>query len=510
MSAPAVTPVVRSEHEDDTHIDRALLMVALVVVLASTMPMIDGTAVNIALDAMADTLRAPLTTIQWVATGYTLALALVVPITGWAVDRFGTRRVYIASTATFVLGSALSGIAWSSTALIAARVLQGFGGGMIGPAGMIVLTYAAGPKRLGRLMSVAAIPVVLGPIAGPVLAGWLVTNLSWRWIFYINLPVGAITIVLCRRVLNDPPERAGQPFDWTGLFLLVPGLSLVVIALADIGSTGRILSAAVIGPALGGGCALALFVRHSLGDPDALIDMRLFSNRTFAAASGVLFLLFVAVFGAILLIPLYLQAVRGQSAVQTGLLVLPVGVGAALSVAASGLLSDRVAMGRIVPAGIALLAAAFLGLTRLELSTSFVSIGATFFVFGMGIGAVMVPMFAGTMRVLRRDQVARASAAVNIIQQLGAAVGTVLLSVVLAHNLDLRALHHVGIGTAHRRYDGAFAAIADHAFARTFWVSLVLLGVAFVCASLFLPKARPTDVAAADDDEIGLGAGEHA
>src|SRR5919198_244937 len=183
------------------------------------------TVVNVAINTLAKDFDTTLSTIQWVVTGYTLALATVIPLTGWAADRFGTKRLYMISIALFAFGSALSGLAWSAESLIFFRVLQGFGGGMIMPAGMTILTRAAGTDRVGRVMAVIGIPMLLGPIFGPILGGWLVDDFSWRWIFFINLPIAVVALALAQRVLPRDVPKHDERLDWVGLVLLSPSLA---------------------------------------------------------------------------------------------------------------------------------------------------------------------------------------------------------------------------------------------------------------------------------------------
>src|SRR3978361_1054608 len=170
---------------------REVWIVSAVVVIGVIMSILDTTIVNVALETLSRELHAPLNTIQWVATGYLLALATVIPLTGWMTERFGSKRIWMISVSLFGLGSALCGLAWSAESLIFFRVLQGFGGGMIMPVGMALLAQTAGPSRVGRVMSVVVVPSLLGPVLGPVIGGVIVDSVSWRWIFYVNVPIAA-------------------------------------------------------------------------------------------------------------------------------------------------------------------------------------------------------------------------------------------------------------------------------------------------------------------------------
>src|SRR5689334_11840396 len=232
--------------------DRALMLVAGTVVLGVIMSILDVTVVNVALQTLSKEFDAPLTTVQWVATGYTLALATVIPLTGWAADRFGTKRLYMTSIGLFLAGSMLSATAWSAGSLIAFRVIQGLGGGMLMPAGMTILTRAAGPQRVGRIMGVIGVPMLLGPIVGPILGGYLVDNVSWRWIFFINIPIGISALALSLRVLPRDVTSRHERFDALGLALLSPGLALFIYGLAKSSGNGGFGSSAVLVPGLAG------------------------------------------------------------------------------------------------------------------------------------------------------------------------------------------------------------------------------------------------------------------
>ncbi|MBX5443074.1 MAG: DHA2 family efflux MFS transporter permease subunit [Solirubrobacteraceae bacterium] len=488
---------------DHDTIDRGLLMVAGVVVLGAIMSILDVTVVNVAINTLATDFDTDLATIQWVATGYTLALATVIPLSGWGAERFGTKRLYLLSITLFVLGSVLSGLAWSAGSLILFRVLQGLGGGMLMPVGMTILTQAAGAHRVGRVMAIMGIPMLLGPIVGPILGGWLVDDFSWRWIFYVNVPVGAAALIATLRVLPRDVGAPGTRLDWLGLGLLSPGLALLIYGLAESSSSGGFGEAKVIVPMVVGVAMLALFVVHALRTgEDALIDLRLFANRVFAAANATLVLVIVSVFGGMLLLPLYFQTVRGESALDTGLLLAPQGVGAMLAMPIAGRLTDRVGVGRIVPPGLFVVGLSFVGLTQVGAGTSYWVMGALLFVMGVGMGFTMMPTFSGAMQTLRRAMVAKASTTLNINQQVGASIGTAVMSILLAHQLSSRLAPEAGgaIGVPlPPEVRAQSAPLMAEAYGTTFWYALGLLAIAFLVALALLPKRRPEPVVDPDD-----------
>src|SRR5262249_32239911 len=210
--------------------------IASVVVLGSIMSILDTTIVNVALETLGRDLHATLADIQWVLTGYMLSLGAVIPVTGWAARRFGSRNIYILSLALFTLSSVLCGLAGSTSQLILFRVLQGVGGGMLLPVGQMMMASAAGPPRVGRVMGIPPLTVMLAPIIGPTLGGLIVDNMSWRWIFFVNVPIGAIALVAALRILPRDRHGGKERLDVVGLFLLALGVPLVTYGLAEIGA----------------------------------------------------------------------------------------------------------------------------------------------------------------------------------------------------------------------------------------------------------------------------------
>src|SRR5438067_6385945 len=223
---------------DTDRIDAAVWRVSLVVLVGTVMSILDTTIVNVALATLSHDLHATISSVQWVITGYMLALGSAIPVSGWAGRRFGAKQVYLASVVLFTVGSALCGLATSTTELILFRVLQGLGGGMIMPLGQLMMAEAAGPKRMGRVMSIVAVPAMLAPILGPTIGGLIVDNASWRWIFFVNLPVGVFAFLLGLRMLPKEDRQPADPLDVRGLVLMATGVPLLTYGLAEIGATG--------------------------------------------------------------------------------------------------------------------------------------------------------------------------------------------------------------------------------------------------------------------------------
>jgi len=411
--------------------------IGAVVVIGAVMSILDTTIVNVALETLSRDLHSSLADVQWVATGYMLALAAVIPVSGWAAGRFGAKRLWIVSVVLFTLGSALCGVAWSTGSLIAFRVLQGVGGGMIMPVGQMVLARAAGPSRLGRVMSVIGLAMVLAPIFGPTIGGLLIDHLDWRWIFYVNVPVGAIGVVMGMRMLPRVEEGVGATrLDRTGLALLTVGVPLIVYGLAEIGQRGSLMEAQAYAPLLIGATLVVGFVLHALRAAQPLLDIRLFREPSFGAAALTTFILGACLFGAMLIMPLYFQLVRGEDAVTTGLLLIPQGIGAAIAMVPAGRLTDRLGGGRIALAGLAVTLWTTIPFTLLGATTSYVLIGAAMLARGFGIGLTMMPAMTAAYARLEPEDIAHATPQLTVLQRIGGSIGIALLTVVLQNGLD--------------------------------------------------------------------------
>ena len=482
---------------------RDIWVTAGVVILGAVMSILDTTVVNVAVDHLAVVFNSSLTTIQWIVTGYTLSLAAVIPVTGWAADRFGTKRIYMSSLVLFVIGSAASGLAWSAGSLILFRVLQGIGGGMIMPAVMTILTKKAGPHRMGRVMGVLGVPMLLAPILGPILGGWLVDDVSWRWIFFINLPIGFIAFFMALRVLEPDQPQPSHRLDWLGMLLLSPGLAVFIFGLAESSSYG-FGSARSWGPTVLGLLLIAGFFAHSWRNAAPLIDIRLFVRSRAGAAAGVFLLFAVSIFGSMLIVPLYYQAARGESALSAGLLMAPGGVAAMITMPIAGRLTDRYGPTLMPVAGLPLVAIGMIPFLFVGANTSYVLLMAGQAVQGLGMGFAMMPTMTAAMQSVPPAAIARTSTAMNIIRQGGASIGTAILSVILAtylaHNLTGALGSRApksggGLGALQHLPASQHAVIATpiaHAFGDTFIWALVLVVVALIPATALALMGRRT------------------
>jgi EmrB/QacA subfamily drug resistance transporter len=507
------------------HIDGAVLKIAGVVVLGAIMSILDITVVNVALP----TFQAEFGTrgheiayshVAWAVTAYTLALATVIPMTGWAADRFGTKRLYLTAIALFSLGSALCATAWDINVLIGFRVLQGLGGGMLMPLGMTIMTRAAGPHRMGRLMAILGVPMLLGPIMGPILGGWLIQVASWHWIFLINVPLGLIALVYASRVLAKDTPEPSESFDFLGMALMSPGLALFLFGVSSLPQEQGDFSAPRVWLSmLAGAVLMASFVVHSFRPEHPLLDLRLFRNRNLTVAIITMFMFAAAFFGGLLLVPTYFQQIRGESTLHAGLLVAPQGLGAMVTMPIAGRLVDKMPIGRITPFGLSLIVIGMFGLTQVTETTPYGVIIPMLFVMGLGMGATMMPLFTSALKTLTAHEVARGSTLLNITQQVSSSVGVALMSVLLTNHLNnsptirgtekLPGLHggitETGAAILSNTRPQVFSQLhldpsavarglgdAASSFAHTYWVAWSLVLLTLVPA-LFLPRRREAD-----------------
>jgi EmrB/QacA subfamily drug resistance transporter len=465
--------------------------IALILVLGAIMTTLDMTIVNVAINRLSQDFSAPLATVQWVTTGYSLALGAMVPATAWATGRFGARRLYLIAIALFSAGSVLAGLAWNIESLIAFRAVQGFGGGMIMPVGMTILIRSAAPDRLGRVMSTLGLAILVGPLTGPVLGGWLVDDVSWRWMFFINIPIGAAVIALATRFFPRDTPQPAKRLDVPGLLLLSPGLATLLYGVTIGGERHGFGSPGVLVPIVVGALLIVAFAGRALTARDPLIDLGLFRDRSFAAAAATLVLFASGYFGTMILAPLYYQVVRGESATMAGLLGIPGALASGIAMQVAGRLIDKVGPGRIVLVGITVASTGFVVFTtQLSADTPYWVLMLAMAAIGAGGGSTMMPTMTAAARSLSHSQAPAGSSTVNLINTMSGAVGTAVASVLLTGAMTDRipgsdgAVAHV----AGKTREALAPALAD-AFQHTYAVAAVFLVLALVPA--FLLPRRP-------------------
>ncbi|GAA4369493.1 DHA2 family efflux MFS transporter permease subunit [Nocardioides caricicola] len=457
-------------------LDKRVVAVAGVVVLGAIMSILDITVVTVAMQTFQQEFDATPAQVAWTMTGYTLALAAVIPLTGWAADRFGTKRLYLLAIVLFAAGSALCALATTLPMLVAFRVVQGLGGGMLMPLGMTILTRAAGPERVGRVMAIMGIPMLLGPIFGPILGGWLIDTASWHWIFLINVPIGVAAITYAAIVLPKDHVEPSESFDWLGMVLLSPGLALFLYGVSTIPETGTLFATKVLGPAAVGTVLIVAFVPWALSarNRHPLVDLRLFQNRNMTVAIVAMSLFAMSFFGAGLLFPQYFQLVRGEDAMDAGLLLAPQGIGAMITMPIAGVLADRIGPGKIVITSILVITAGMAMFATLTDTTSYTFLLTALFIMGLGMGGTMMPIMSAALATLREHTIARGSTLMNMIQQVAASIGTAVFTVLLTNGLEDAAPTPAGMADA---------------FGGVFVVATVLVALVLVPA-FFLPRKK--------------------
>jgi EmrB/QacA subfamily drug resistance transporter len=461
-----------------TRIEPAVWGVIWAALVGGLAVLFDTTIVAVALHTLATDLKVSLATIQWVSTGYLLALAVAMPVTGWAQRTIGRKRLWMIALLLFMVGSILSSLAWNAESLIAFRALQGVGGGVLMPLMGTIVVQASGGKNLGRIMAIIGVPIVLGPVLGPVLGGLILQNLSWPWLFWVNVPVCLIGLVLAARFLPKDSGLAKVHFDVVGFILLAPGLVAVLYGLSNAGRANGFARGDVEIPLIGGVILIALFgwwgVRHK---GRALLDLQLLRHWPLASASIVQFFSGVSLVGVMLLVPLYFQELRGTTALGAGLILIAQGAGALAIRSYIGGLSDRVGARWLVVIGFAIVLAGTVPFAFAGTATNWVVLIAALFVRGVGLGVVTTPLMTVGFRGLPGPDVPDASIITRVSQQIGGSFGGAVLTVILAGGMTAALA------------SGSPAALVD-SFQQSFWwaCGFTALGVAL---SFLLPSSLP-------------------
>ncbi|HVV11722.1 MDR family MFS transporter [Amycolatopsis sp.] len=413
--------------------------ISLVIVFGAFVSMLDTSLVNVGLGTIGADLRASLDDVQWVSSAYLIALAVSLPLCGWLGRKVGVGRLWLAAFAAFTVASGLCALAGSVGWLVVLRVLQGAAAGLLVPAGQTILGQAVGPPRLGRVMSILGIAVSSGPAIGPSIGGLLLDSLSWQWLFLINLPVGVTGIALGLRYVPRGEPADVPRLDWAGFALIGIGLPMFVYAVTRWGELATLADVSVWLPLVLGVAGLLAFGLRRREHP--LLDLRLFRDPVYAAASTSSAFIGAAMFGAMLLFPLYFQILRGADVITTGLSLVSLGVGTMLVLPVSGWLTDKYGGGIVALCGNVLSVATTLPFAFLGAGTSALTLQILLFLRGLALALSAVPAGTTAFAAVLREQLPDATTQVNILQRVGGAVGGALFAVVLAQALPSGAEH---------------------------------------------------------------------
>ncbi|MEY2424225.1 MAG: hypothetical protein QOI95_4292 [Acidimicrobiaceae bacterium] len=480
-------------------------IVAAVFVCGMFIDILDTTIVNVALPDLGREFHATTASIEWIVLGYLLSLAVFIPASGWIGDRLGTRRVFLFALAMFTFASALCGQAHSLGELVAFRVLQGVGGGMLVPVGTAMLFRAFPPIERAKASTVLIVPTVLAPALGPVLGGWLVTDVSWRWIFYVNLPVGALAFTIGFLFLREEREGIAGRFDVPGFLLSGAGLALVLFALTQGPEKGwrspQVLVTGVVGIVM-----FVLLVIVETRVPEPLLALRLFRERMFRSANVVLTLTYGSFIGVIFLMPLYLQNLRGFTPLESGLTTFPQALGVIVSSQVVGHLYHRVGPRRLIVFGMLGMAAVTLPLAFVGLDTNLWDIRLIMFFRGICMAFAFVPMQAATYANIAPVDTGRASAIYSTQRQVAAALGVASLGTVLVSRINSAT---AGVTDPH-----AVARAALSGYRLAFLVGAALVALAAIsgllvhdedAASTMRPRESSSRAVAREDELIAGG-----
>lgn len=463
--------IAKTRLEKET-LDPLVLRVAAAMVVGALAPLLDSTMTNVAIDTIAVSMKTTLSVVQWVTTGYMLAMGLSVPITVWAVKRFGAKRIYLLSLGIFLAGSILSSLCWNISSLIAFRFLQGIGAGIIMPTLMTEMVEISGNRHIGQIMAIISVPALFAPILGPVLGGIIVNGLGWRWIFYVNIPVTVLAFIMAfRSVPKDKLSDNKQRLDVIGLLLLSPALAVLIYGISQISKHSGLSLTVAIPLALGTAFLIAFIIYGLNTKKEPILNLRLFRSSNFTVSNILLFLSGILSNGAMLILPLYYQDVRKENALFAGLWLLPQGIGMLLTRSWAGRMADRDGPRNIMLFSLIVSAIGTVPFAFANAASNSILLAATLFVRGIGMGGIFIVAMSSAYTGLNKDQVPHASSATRIFQNIGGAFGSAILATVLQH----RMVSHT-----------SNLQIVSSAFNITFWWIVAFTCIAVIPA-LFLP-----------------------
>ncbi|UVI28833.1 MDR family MFS transporter [Paenibacillus spongiae] len=489
MSAPTQTKPVAAGGDDFSL--KAILPPLMAIIVGMIMVILDSTVVNNAIPKLVEYFDTDLKTIQWTVTGYTLALSAVIPLAGWMTDKFGSKQIFMITIALFTIGSVLCGIAQTPEQLIIYRIIQGLGGGMMAPIGMAMVFKLAPPERRGSIMGVLGIPMLMAPAFGPVLSGWLVDSVSWHWIFIINLPIGIIAFILGYKYLPKSDRHAAPHLDVIGMCLAPIAFSMLAYGVSEGGTSWS--SASTITGLTVGGIALILFIFVELAQKQPLLELKVFKSSDFTRSIVLTWIVQLALFGAMLIVPLYLQGVMRYTALETGWILMPQALCSGIAMPISGRLFDKIGARPLAFAGLAAISVSLFILSGISVDTSLWVIILCICIMGLGMGFSMMPLNTHVLNSAPRRLVSRVTPLTTAAQQVVLSFAVAGLTGYLTSQITS---HAASAGADANPLNAVVAGYGD-----TFFLSACIV-TAGVALSLLLrkPKQQEEDGTAGGDN----------
>ncbi|MDQ8733277.1 MDR family MFS transporter [Paenibacillus sp. LHD-38] len=444
---------------------RNILPPLLAIIVGMFMVILDGTAMNVAMPGLMADFKSSMSLVQWTITGYALAQAAVIPLAGWMSDRFGAKQIFLFSIIMFTIGSGLCALATTAEQLIVFRIIQGLGGGMVAPIAMAFTFRLSPPGKQGAVMGMIGIPMLLAPALGPVVAGWLVDYVSWHWIFIINLPIGVIAVIVGIRTLPKVERKRVPSLDFLGMIFAPLAFAMLAYGVSSAGGEGGAGSGwtspeALIGMIVGG-IALIIFIIVELSRKEPLLELRVFKSSNFTRGIILQWIVQIALFGTLFLIPIFLQIAKGYSAFDTGLILLPQALAAGIFMPIGGKLFDRFGARPIVITGLAIVTVAGFILSQISAETTLLTLMIPIAMLGAGMGLSMMPLNTHIMQSAPKELVSRVTSLTAAAQQVMTSFAIAGLSTILASRIEHYGTTNPGPNVVYSSYGDTFFILAS-------------------------------------------------
>ncbi|MEW9701319.1 DHA2 family efflux MFS transporter permease subunit [Paenibacillus sp. SI8] len=404
----------------------------IAIVMGTFVAVLNSSLMNVAMNKFVAVFGSDINTMQWVITGYTLASAMVIPMSGFLGAKYGNKNLFLYSVAGFTLFSVVSGLAWSASTMILFRIIQGFAGGFIMPVGMSIIYSTFPREKTGTAIGLWGVAAMVAPALGPTFGGYLIQNFSWRLLFFINVPIGVLAVILCKVLMKDTPRTEGVKFDTAGAILSMIFFGSLLLALSK-GQAEGWTSLFIVSLLFVAFFSLLLLIWVELGQKQPVLDLKLFKNLKFTISVIAGSLVMMGMMGGTFLTPLYLQNIQGLSAMETGLLMMPQSIAMAIMMPISGKLADKFGIVPLCITGLAILGITTVDLHHLTTDTPNHWLNVVLTIRGIGIGLCMMPLTSAGMSAVTPQQVSNASPLSNVCRQVAGSLGIAIFMALMSN-----------------------------------------------------------------------------